>query len=123
MDKQKGSLIIVLFIFGSTLLILFGTATGVFKGDMTGTVINVNREMKSIEVDITEWYMPKKSGPRNAIAYIYTAIVDEQTVLRYEDGRKATLQNVKEGQKVRLIAPKELTSGGTVAKQVIILEQ
>lgn len=89
---------------------------------MIGTVISVDLDINTIEVNISEWEKRDISGPLITFeAYFYTAEITNETVIRYEDGTPANLKDIKRGQKVLVNPPRGDDYRGEV-EQFILME-
>lgn len=115
--------------------ILFISACGKSAGDngeylyghyeddkMIGTVWEVMKSEDSIVVDISEWEnRDRKGSEMTDEGYTYKANLSDETVFKHEDGTKASLDDIKIGQKVLVNPPRKNDYEGQ-PNEIILLE-
>ncbi len=88
---------------------------------MIGTTGPPDKENKILGVDISAWEK-RHDGPVTTDEGIgYSAIYDEETIVRNEDGTDASLDDIKFGQKVQINPPREDSFEG-YAEEIILLD-
>jgi co-chaperonin GroES (HSP10) len=89
---------------------------------MIGTVWEVKKSEDSIVVDISEWEKRDRKGPNMTDeGYSYTAKMTDGTVIKYEDGTNASIDDIKKGQKVLVNPPRGNNFEGH-PEEIILLE-
>ncbi|MDZ5472968.1 hypothetical protein SM124_14720 [Bacillus sp. 31A1R] len=88
--------------------------------EMIGTVWEVKKGEK-IVVDISEWETRNSKGNKKDIAYPYAANIKEETVINHEDGTKASIEDIKKGQKVLVNPPRGNDFEG-YPEEIVLLE-
>ncbi|WP_339217060.1 hypothetical protein [Ornithinibacillus sp. FSL M8-0202] len=96
---------------------------GYYEDDkMIGTVWEVLEDEKSIDVDISEWEKRDRKGPgMTDEGYSYIAKLSNETVIKHEDGKEVSIDNLKKGQKV-LVNPPRGDSFEGYPDEIILLE-
>ncbi|MEH7380881.1 hypothetical protein V7138_10410 [Bacillus sp. JJ1533] len=96
---------------------------GHYKDDkMIGTVLEVKKSEVSVVVDISEWEKRDRKGPGiTSEGYSYTSKITEETVINYEDGTEASIDDIKKGQKVLVNPPRGNEFEG-YPKEIILLK-
>lgn len=95
---------------------------GHYKDDeMIGTVERTDEAADIMTVDISEWEKRDRKGPDiTDEGYSYTANIN-QTVIKYEDGTEAVIDDIKKGQKVLVNPPRGNNFEGH-PEEIIVLE-
>ncbi|KMJ59112.1 hypothetical protein AB685_08600 [Bacillus sp. LL01] len=76
----------------------------------------------SVEVDISEWVKRNRKGPNQTDeGYSYMANLTKETAIKFEDGKEASIEDMKKGQKVLVNPPSEGSFEGT-PEEIILLE-
>ena len=89
---------------------------------MIGTVSEINRGESGIVVDISEWEKRDRRGPgMTEEGYSYQAKITDETVMKYEAGEEASIDDIKKGQKVLVNPPREDNFKGH-PDEIILLE-
>ena len=96
---------------------------GHFEDDkMIGNVWEVSRNTNSIVVDISYWEKRDSKGPNlNSEGYSYSAKLSKDTKIKNEDGSKASIDDIKKGQKVLVNPPRGNEFEG-YADEIVLLE-
>lgn len=110
------------------LLTACGTVTedkpyGHYEDDeMIGTVFSIDFDKEQLEVDISEWVKRDVTGLAiTDEGYSYFAEITNRTVIKYEDGTVASLEDIQKGQKVLVHPPSEENYVGE-AEEIILLD-
>ena len=91
-----------------------------YKDDeMIGTVWEVNEDR--IVVDISEWKKRDRKENTTDEGYSYIAKITEETDINHEDGTEASIDAIKQGQKVMVNPPEENDFEGH-PDEIILLE-
>ncbi|WP_146137236.1 hypothetical protein [Planomicrobium soli] len=79
-----------------------------YKDDkMIGTVWEIDNDDNSLIIDISEWEKRDRKGAGiTDEGYSYMARLSEETRMKYEDGRAASIDDIKKGQKVLVNPPR-----------------
>jgi hypothetical protein len=89
---------------------------------MIGTVWEVKKSENIIVVDISEWEKRDRKGPEiTGEGYSYAAKITVETVINHEDGTKASIDDVKKGQKVLVNPPRRNDFEG-YPEEIILLK-
>lgn len=89
---------------------------------MIGDVMEINESERIVVVDISEWEKRDRKGPdMTEEGYDYIAKLTDETVFAYEDGKEASLDDLKKGQKV-LVNPPRGDSFEGEATEITLLE-
>ncbi|MEA3319894.1 MAG: hypothetical protein U9Q88_07680 [Bacillota bacterium] len=87
---------------------------------MIGTVWNVSGD--SVEVDISEWEKRDRNGSNGTDeGYSYLAKITEETTIKYENGKEASLNDLRKGQKVLVNPPRGESFEGKL-KELVLLD-
>lgn len=90
---------------------------------MIGTASLANKEKNFIEIDISEWKKRDRKGPAiTDEGYMYRASFSEDTVITYEDGKAATIDDIKNGQKVLVNPPANDDDSNAHANEIVLLD-
>lgn len=77
---------------------------------MYGTIITIDKEKKQIELDITVWAREVgnlSNEDNNDVGAVKIIEVKENTLIKYENEEKATLDDIHVNQKVKVIENEE----------------
>jgi hypothetical protein len=113
---------LLLFMLSVLTVFLFYFLTGAYWGNLEGEVVAVDIERGIVEVDITDWQAGNRSGQTDGAIRLYRALIEEQTVIRAEHGPLFGLEDIRAGDRVRMVGPRRLTLEGKV-KEVILLDK
>lgn len=90
---------------------------------MIGTAWIANKEKDFIEIDISEWKKRDRKGPAMTDeGYVYNASFSEETAFAYEDGTAATIDDIKNGQKVLVNPPAKDDDFEGHADEIVLLD-
>lgn len=88
---------------------------------MIGIVENVDAEKSQLVVDISEWHKRDVRGPGIDDYGVSIPIeITDDTVIRNNDGKSITIDNLKMGQKV-LVNPPHENNSHYKAKEIVLL--
>ncbi|WP_096156204.1 hypothetical protein [Bacillus sp. FJAT-45066] len=107
---------LVIFLFSVLLFSACASSTGE-KGEypyghyeddkMIGTVKEVQKNENSVVVNISEWEKRDIKGPNiTSEGYSYIAMIADETIIKYENGTEASLDDIQKGQKVLVNPPR-----------------
>ena len=90
---------------------------------MIGTASTVNKTENIIEVDISEWSKRDWKGPNlTSEGYYYNARFSEETSITYEDGASASIDDIKNGQKVLVNPPANGDNFEAHADEIVLMD-
>ncbi|MFD1030156.1 hypothetical protein [Metaplanococcus flavidus] len=90
---------------------------------MIGTASSVNKKENIIEIDISEWSKRDWKGPvLTDGGYSYRASFTEDTSIRYEDGTSASIDDIKNGQKVLVNPPANDDNSEAHADEIVLMD-
>lgn len=90
---------------------------------MIGTASTVNNKENIIEVDISEWTKRDWKGPNlTSEGYYYNARFSEDTAITYEGGTSASIDDIKNGQKVLVTPPANDDNFEAHADEIVLLD-
>lgn len=90
---------------------------------MIGTASSVNKTENIIEVDISEWSKRDWKGPDlTSEGYYYNARFTEETSITYEDGAPASIDDIKNGQKVLVNPPANGDTSEAHADEIVLMD-
>lgn len=86
-----------------------------------GTVLTIDKETRKIELDITQW--AKENGyiaaeNKTDLGKLDRLTISEGTLIRFENREKASIENIKENQKLKVLK----NENGEVT-ELILLEE
>ena len=88
---------------------------------MVGNIWDINKKDNSVVVNISDWMKRGSKGTHTDEGYSYTAKITEETVMKYENGTKASFDEIKVGQKVQINPPME-NNLEVPPEEIILLE-
>ncbi|WP_422122295.1 hypothetical protein DHX103_10825 [Planococcus sp. X10-3] len=90
---------------------------------MIGTASSVNTTENIIEVDISEWSKRDWKGPNlTSEGYYYNARFSEETAITYENGAAASIDDIKNGQKVLVNPPADDDNSEAHADEIVLMD-
>lgn len=90
---------------------------------MIGTAWAADKTENVIEVDISEWRKRDWKGPdMTSEGYFYLASFSETTAVTYEDGTEASIDDIKNGQKVLVNPPAKGDDFKGHADEIVLLD-
>ncbi|WP_249872646.1 hypothetical protein [Oceanobacillus saliphilus] len=128
---HRSILFLVIFLFTMSFISACGKSEGAHESypyghyeedKMIGTVSEINKSESSVVVDISGWEKRDRKGPdMTEEGYSYSAMITDKTVIRHEEEKEASIDEIKTGQKVLVNPPRGNDFEG-IADDIILLE-
>lgn len=100
-----------------------GNSSGQYEDEkMIGEVWTVHENKSVIELDISEW-VKRDSNSETEEGYAYYASFSAETAVTYEDGTEASIDDIKNGQKLLVHPPAKGNDFEGHADEIVLLEQ